>query len=353
MLKNVFLYSGAMLLLAAAGWIAYLAVKLLFPVLLPFLLALILSMLLERPVRWLERRLRLPRGVAVCGVLLAVLGAVGVTLTWFVVYLVDELSRLMAGIPAYKQEVQYQLQRILAWSWHLYGRLPTWATGYLDQNLTAVANGIHGFVARVVNSLLRGLAAVPGVLLVLLVALLATYFLGRDRPQLVRWWLRWLPEPWGVRTLEAVARAWGAFGGYVRAQVILASITTVIALVGLRVIGSSYVLSLGLTIGLFDLLPILGPSAIFLPWLAWCLATGGTVLAVKLLILYGLILVVRQLLEARVVAAAVGLHPLAALVAMYGGLKLLGVGGLILGPILFIALQAFARSAVDLWRTRS
>ncbi len=56
--------------------------------------------------------------------------------------------------------------------------------------------------------------------------------------------------------------------------------------------------------------------------------------------LYAVIWLVRQLLEARVVAANLGLHPLSVLAVKYAGLRLIGVAGLFVGPITLIAVQS-------------
>jgi predicted PurR-regulated permease PerM len=49
-------------------------------------------------------------------------------------------------------------------------------------------------------------------------------------------------------------------------------------------------------------------------------------------------------MEAKVVAVNLGLHPLAVLMAMYIGLKTIGVLGLVLGPIMVVAVQATVKA---------
>jgi predicted PurR-regulated permease PerM len=55
-------------------------------------------------------------------------------------------------------------------------------------------------------------------------------------------------------------------------------------------------------------------------------------------------MVVRAVMEAKVVAVNLGLHPLAVLMAMYIGLKTIGVLGLVLGPIMVVAVQATVKA---------
>jgi len=172
------------------------------------------------------------------------------------------------------------------------------------------------------------------------VTVLATYFVSRDRDEIIRFWLRTVPPPWGERTVSAGREVLNAFLGYLRAQLFLISLTTLISIVGLRVIGAKYALTVGLLVGFFDLIPVLGPATVYLPWAAWAFISGSFGFGLKILILYAVVWAVRQMLEARVVAANLGLHPLAVLVAMYAGLKSVGVAGLVLGPVLLIAALA-------------
>ncbi|MDW7676016.1 MAG: AI-2E family transporter, partial [Bacillota bacterium] len=87
--------------------------------------------------------------------------------------------------------------------------------------------------------------------------------------------------------------------------------------------------------------PIIGPGLVFIPWALILLLLGNTGFALALLFLYGMIILVRSLLEPKVVADNIGLHPLTTLISIYVGLKALGVLGIILGPIIVIIIKAF------------
>jgi len=55
-----------------------------------------------------------------------------------------------------------------------------------------------------------------------------------------------------------------------------------------------------------------------------------------IIILYGIIVGVRQLIEPRILSRSIGLHPLVTLLSLYLGFKLLGIWGIIAGPFLVI-----------------
>lgn len=124
------------------------------------------------------------------------------------------------------------------------------------------------------------------------------------------------------------------------------SITAFIVLIGLLILGVESAFTYALLIGLVDLLPYLGVGTIMIPWLIYAFATGDMTLGIGLSVLYGIILVARQLIEPKVLASSVGLDPLPTLIAMFAGLKLFGVLGLIVGPVTLVVLGAAFRAGV-------
>ena len=56
---------------------------------------------------------------------------------------------------------------------------------------------------------------------------------------------------------------------------------------------------------------------------------------------------VRQFLEPRIVSKNIGIHPIFTLIAMYTGFKLIGIIGLIIGPIILIILKNIFANLID------
>ena len=180
-----------------------------------------------------------------------------------------------------------------------------------------------------------------------IVSFFATYFIIEDRRSLAIHWIKFLPAPYGERSLHVIKEVFNAFISYIKAQGILVSISTFISISGLYIIGADYALTMGLLIGFFDIIPVLGPGTVILPWIVWSIISGEIAFGLKLLVLYIVILVARQLLETKVVADNLGLHPLATLVALFFGFRILGFVGMIVGPILLIAIQAIVKAGIQ------
>lgn len=324
----------------------------LMPLIIPFLLAVFLSFLLEPLVVVLQSRGRIGRGPAVALSMFMLFGFFGTILTLLLLRLVTELIDLSRTLPGVISDIQIWVQDSLPKLQQLYGELPPTVTSYIQNSFGDIAQTMQGFLSKTAESILTVFSAVPGVITLIIVSLLATYFISKDRKMLACKWVNICPVPYGERSLYIVREVFGAFLSYLKAQGILISISTLLSIVGLYIIGTDYALTMGLLVGFFDIIPVLGPAAIFVPWISWSFIEGSTTFAIKLIILYVIVLIARQLLETKVVSDNLGLHPLATLAALFAGFKVLGFMGMILGPILLIAAQAIVKAGIPTSRVK-
>ena len=130
-----------------------------------------------------------------------------------------------------------------------------------------------------------------------------------------------------------------ALFGFIRAQLTLISITALIVLVGLLILRVKYAITVSLIIGFVDLLPYLGTGLVFVPWIIYALIVGNFSLALGLGILYTVVIVQRQFMEPKILSSSIGLDPLATLVSIFIGFKLIGFLGFILGPVVLVILR--------------
>ena len=174
--------------------------------------------------------------------------------------------------------------------------------------------------------------------------LLACYYLSADDGRIAAGVGRALSRltPEGVRDrLPPLGRRLGRLGKqYLRTCLLLGGLTFLQAFIGLAVMGIPYAFILALLIAVVDFLPLLGTGIILVPWAVLCFLLGQVKLGVGLLILYGISTVVRQVLEPKLIGDGLGLHPLLSLLSMYAGLRLFGVGGMILAPLMAAAVKS-------------
>lgn len=108
-----------------------------------------------------------------------------------------------------------------------------------------------------------------------------------------------------------------------------------------------YPVLMAIVIGFVDALPILGTGFIMIPWIIFVFIQNNYYLGFSLLGLYIFTIVARQLLEPKIVSNQIGIHPIFTLIAMYTGFKIIGIIGMLLGPIILIILKNIFAENID------
>jgi len=184
---------------------------------------------------------------------------------------------------------------------------------------------------------------VPDSALVIGTAVISSYMISIRLPGLRSWLREKIPPERLQRVLQGFRRIRSALAGWLKAQLKLMGLTWLILTMGLILLRIPYAPVWAVAVALVDAFPILGTGTVLLPWSLVCFLQEDTVRAVGLLSVYGVISLVRSALEPRLVGAQLGLDPLATLAALYAGFKLWGFGGMILAPVLAVAVVQFCR----------
>lgn len=128
-------------------------------------------------------------------------------------------------------------------------------------------------------------------------------------------------------------RMWKQGGMYLKAQMIIILIITVIVAAGLWMLGNPYFLLLGIVIGLTDALPFIGTGTALIPMAVYELFRRDYKLALGYLFLFLLTYIMREFLEPRLIGSKLGVYPFVMVVVVYAGLYLYGTAGVLLGPV--------------------
>ena len=130
---------------------------------------------------------------------------------------------------------------------------------------------------------------------------------------------------------------------FVKAQaVILCIISSICALtLGLAGIGGGVVY--GLLTGLLDMLPFIGTGIMLMPLAFFLLLQEKYWQAVLCVGLYGVCALVREFLEPKLIGDKVGVWPVGILFAVFAGIKLFGIAGIIKGPLALVIICEVCR----------
>jgi sporulation integral membrane protein YtvI len=325
----------SLLYLGIAIGILYLATVFVMPYVLPFVLAALIAIVIDPVVNWVEKRIK-SRGLAVLVVLCAVAGIIGALLAIGISRLVTELFDLSRSLPEYYKQGEQLVQDMTHVLSEFTAGLPTPVQSLMDTQMSRLYLAFEIALAALIDAT-RGL---PNFLAVTAVTVIASFFVSRDKRLLLDHLFQAIPALQGDKVTEARKQVLESMIGYLKAEAMLVTVTMVTVTVALLVMGAGYALVMGLITGLLDVLPVLGPGLVFIPWALISFITGDTTFGFMLLALYAVVSAVRQLFESKIVGEKIGLHPLATLFAMYLGLKVFGALGIVIGPMGAVVLRA-------------
>lgn len=133
--------------------------------------------------------------------------------------------------------------------------------------------------------------------------------------------------------MDVVGKILRTAGLYLKAQLILILIIVIVCSTGFYFIGISSPILLGVLTGIMDALPFIGTAIVLVPSALLFFLEGEIAKGVVCLILYLICVMVRELLEPRLVGKRLGIFPVVLLISLYAGMKLFGVSGIIKGPL--------------------
>lgn len=341
-----------LLYLAIGALVAYFVLPKLLVVFMPFIVAAILASLIEPLIVAMMSKMKMPRALAAAISVFLTLIVIGGLVTMIIAKIVNEIYSLIENWPGIYMMVQDQVGM---WSDHwnnYYITMPPGIKNIVDiayetasSQLSSLLSPVTDFSITFAKNFAMGL---PSALIFIVVMFLSTYFFASDNKRLPGLFKRIFPKRFVESTIQIKGDFKNAIGGYIRAQGILMSVVFAIVLVGMLIMRIPYALVIALGIAIFDALPVFGSGGVLLPWSIIGFIMGDMRIGIGMLILYVVILLTRQILEPKVVSGQIGLPPIFTIMAMYAGLKLFGIIGMILGPVVVLTIKSlYASGAFD------
>lgn len=322
----------------------------LFPILSPFITAAVIAMINEPLTSLLEKRFRLSRKLASGLSLLFTISVLGFIAVFVIIKLYHELIILQGNVSSYINSISLEITDYFEQIKTYYSKLPYGIPDTINSNLKSLIPQIQTIVESAASYIILTITSIPKMSVFIIITLLSTYFISSDKNEITSFLYKQLPENWTENFSNIKSDTLSALTGYIKAQFILIFLTFLEISVGLFIVGSNYALVIGLIVALTDLIPILGTSIIMVPWIAWNAFTGNISFAISLAIVYVISVILRQVLEPKIVGDQLGMHPLVTLFAMYIGLSLLGLTGALDALITVIILRSLQSSGiVQIW----
>lgn len=339
----------------AAVLLVPLGIYYIFPHFLPFIGAYLVALALEPVVQWLRRRFRFKRRMTAVNITyFSFLGSLLILGYFTVTKLTDEMMDFIGYLQRNFPEIQGWLTEIYRSMQQSLLLIPPEIADQTIQALNQLGNELANanFLSLIGSRAYNITISIPNLFIILILMAVSLYLISLNLEQIKSSFFGLFKDRSRYQ-LELVLKDLSrATIGFLESQVILSSITYVISAVGLVVLGVHYALAIALVIVIVDILPILGTGTVFLPWAIFTLTRGNTFLGVGLIILFSIINVTRRIIEPKILGERIGLSPLATLISIWIGFKVLGIAGVFLGPLLIILYHSLVRAGVIRFKIR-
>ena len=349
---------------AAIVALFYFVMKTCFGLMLPFIAAFVVAAILQKPVHFLSTKIHVGRGPITAVFVLLILGLIGLLLFLLGNRLFNRAKGFYEYIMAQLQNLPEFLGNIKVWLVNAISFLPGSMRESVTETITVffddlIENGFSGFsfsgigidwsslVSAGAGTIKDTVVKIPSVLIGIVVSIVASVFMTIEYNEIKAFIIRQFPKHnrEKIRTAKRVAittlkKMFKAYG-------LIILITTTELCIGfyamklLKIFDSDYIVFLAFIIAVIDIIPVLGTGTVLIPWAVYSLITGSIPLGIGLLVIYAVILVIRQIIEPKLVAGQVGLSPIVTIIAMYVGTKLLSVIGFFVLPFTVILIKKF------------
>lgn len=180
---------------------------------------------------------------------------------------------------------------------------------------------------------------IPFFVAAVLISIVATFFIASDYDNIKAFIARQIPERWHLFLTDVKEHSLVTLGKYFKSYALIMTITFGELTLALWLLGVENFAIIALVTAVFDIIPVCGSGGVLIPWAIFALVDGRFAFGIGMLTVYAIITVIRQIIEPKIVGDQVGLPPVVTLMAMFLGVRFMGVFGLFAFPIALVILK--------------
>ncbi|MBR5112985.1 MAG: sporulation integral membrane protein YtvI [Clostridia bacterium] len=363
----------------------YLFIKYALWIVAPFILAFLIAMLLQKPIRRINEKTHINKKfLSIIFVLLIVAFLAG-ALTLIGYLAGNELydfGKTLAGklgsLPAVIESVKNHMISVVS---GLPGKLGATLSDSIngiaekalslvrEEEAEAAANTASAIpsgsfslssLATPLAGILSKAKMIPAVLTAILIGIISCFFMTSDYDGLIKV-IKKVASPERAKTLSKTKHVvFDILGKWCKSYATLLFITFCEMAIGLHILKfagaykGGYIFAIAVCTAIVDILPVFGTGTILIPWGIISLFMHKVPLGIGLLVIYGVITVIRQVIEPKIVSSNVDVHPVITLMSMYIGIQIFGVLGILILPITVVIVKTLNdEGIIHLWDPQS
>lgn len=332
----------------------YVFIKYCLGALAPFIIAFIVAYALQRPIKWAQKKLHLKsHGIISFLLVLLVVGIVMGALSIAIFVLFNELKNFASYLTTQFSSIDELIVTLENYAMGAIVRLPEGIRGtvgdYVTNAFESLGEGQSQIDLSMLSAPLSGawsvVKSLPSTILSVVVAVVSCFFMASDYDKVKELVLGFFSDSKRKSIVKTKRTATKAIAKLLKAYVTIMAITFAEMFLGLfllKLIGvydGSYIAIISFVTCIIDIIPVLGTGTVLIPWAVFNLIFGNFGMGVGLLVIYGAITVIRQIIEPKLVANQAGLPAIVTIMAMFLGVRIFGAFGIILLPFTVIILK--------------
>lgn len=319
----------------------YFSMKYLSPVVSPFILAFLLAGMIHPLAAKLNQKIKIKKSV-LAGIIIFLFLGVMLFLLWLILSLIWSGGRSFGGqLPDFQKEFEILLEKCCCG---------------LEKSLGVDGVVIENFILEQVDILIENvevkvlpmvmgksfdyIKSIAGGISFLVVMIIAVLLIMKDYGRL----MEKIQEQQELKGVITVCKKVVVYvKTFVKAQLIILLVISTICAVTLGLIGMKGGIVYGLITGFMDMLPFIGTGIMLIPLALFMLLSGSCFKALICFGLYAVCALTRELLEPKLIGGRIGVWPVGILFAVFAGIKLFGILGIIKGPLALVIICEICR----------
>ena len=304
----------------------------------PFVAGWIISMMAHPVIEYLEKKVKLPKKFGSAILIAAVITGIIVVLYFAVRGIALQVIGFIQDAPDIRHEImrqgmifQKKIEQFLSILPPSFGKQFDQWSGSIGDLFKKAASSAGDYGVAHAGDVAKG---VTSGLLGLVVMLFAAYMFSLEREKLIAWYEKCIPGFVKHKINVFMKNSVGVLVSYCLAQLKIMIVIIAILWIGFFIAGIGHSFIYSVLVGIVDIFPILGTGTVIIPWAIFKLITGDIKTAVILLIIYAICLVLKQVLQPKMMGDSMGISALTTIFLIYVGLKFGGLGGMLLALIL-------------------
>lgn len=301
---------------------------------LPFVIGVIIAFSVQKPSRFISERSHIKKEI--CAVVLTVCICI-FSFSMLILLILAVGSRILDFLPSVPrylsdfEEYFFGAKDDLMKNFHALTQAEKNSVeNIVSQAADSLVTNATGLLSGFATGLVKNL---PAFLITSIVTVVASCYIAKDFERLKKF-VTGILSVERTATLKAIKRAFQENAlKLIKGYALISLITFAELTLAFLILGVNDPLYVAALVALVDVLPVLGVGTVLLPWSAIEFLTHNYSLGTGLLAAYCVIIVVRNFIEPRIIGSQMGINPIFTMFSMFLGLKIAGVSGMIISPL--------------------